>query len=349
MSYRFSLAGSQDDGEIRRLLAESPVAGPVELTFEREPSFLESCRVHGPFVQVLVGRNPEGLLSAVASRSIRSHFVNGIPRAYGYLSGLRVARSQRGQWLLSGGFRYLRELHGDGRVPGYITTITEGNQTAEGVLVRRARRGFPRYRELARVCTLSLAVRRLRSPARPAARADLGEIVDFLRREGARKQFFPVWSEADFLEEGTTPGFRPEDFLVLREGGRITAVAGLWDQSSFKQTVVQRYNGVMRLGRRLAGLPPPGSPLPIVYGCFVCIEENRPERFRPLLEGLLGRAREGGHRFVVVGFAEGDPLLELARRYRHADYYSRLYEVRWKEAGHEDIDHRIPYVEIACL
>src|ERR1700726_345519 len=51
-----SIATPADDAELRELLRNSPVPGPISVTFEREPSFHNSCHVRGDF-QVAVGRD----------------------------------------------------------------------------------------------------------------------------------------------------------------------------------------------------------------------------------------------------------------------------------------------------
>src|SRR6185503_9629812 len=132
-----------------------------------------------------------GEVVALASRAVRTLYVNGGPEEVGYLSQLRVDGRSRGRWIVSNGFRLLRDLHGDGRAAGYVATITEGNREALGVLVARRRRHFPAYRELARLCTLAMplgaAPRGRPDPSvevRWAGSGDVAEAVAFLRRHG---------------------------------------------------------------------------------------------------------------------------------------------------------------------
>ena len=56
----------------------------------------------------------------------------------------------------------------------------------------------------------------------------------------------------DFEAGGRWRGFAVDDFFLLRSRGAIRAVAGLWDQSAFRQTRVLGYRGRWRLWR--AGL-----------------------------------------------------------------------------------------------
>lgn len=367
--FTFDLATPADDDAILRLLRENPVPGSVSVRYERSPSYFHGCDVMGDCHQTLVARHlPSGDIAALAGRSLRRLFINGREETVGYLGQLRVDRRFRSRWLVSGGFRFLRELHEDRRTRGYLTTIIEGNREAEGVLVTRARRHFPVYRPLARIHTLALHARRIEAmiPAgfevRPGNGIHLDDIVEFLNRCGARRQFFPVCTIADFAPEAArTRGFRPSDFLVALRHGRIAGVMGLWDQSSFKQSVVHGYGGSLRRGRplydlyaRLRGfrpLPRPGEAISMGYAAFTCIADNEPGAFDLLLRKVILSAHERGPAFLMLGLAEGDPFLKAARRYPHIDYTSRLYTVGWDDGSefHDRLDSRISHVELAVL
>jgi hypothetical protein len=357
----------------------------------------------GHFCQVLVARHqPTGEVAAVASRSTRPLFVNGRIEEVGYIGQLRVDERFRGRWVVSGGFRFFHQLHADGRVAGYLTTIIEGNTQAQGILVDRARRHFPIYREVDRLCTLAIILRKphklrgaygvvrnlfvpcttqyaavhslplaLGAPFRGVGRhtlelisaspADLPAIIAFLRKHGSAKQFFPAYTEADFSDSPTTLGFRVEDFVLARQKSEIVGVIGLWDQSSYKQTVVQANNDSLRwLGSmynawlHLSGaqpLPPPGQPIHFAYASFICLVENNPDIFGILLQYVYNLAVERGYAYLMVGLSTRDPLLRVARKYAHIPYYSRLYTVCWQEelSFHEKLDSRIPCLEIATL
>ncbi len=370
----FDLATSADDPVIRRLLVNNPVPGQVSVTYEREPNYFLGCGTMGPFCQVLVARHlPSGEVAAVASRSTRPLFINGQVEEVGYIGQLRVDERFRGRWLVSGGFRFFHQLHADGRVAGYLTTIIEGNSQAQGLLVDHARRHFPVYREVDRLCTVAIILRqawfrRVPLPSQEgevevkrATSADLPAIVAFLRQHGPTKQFFPVYREADFGSSPTTLGFCLEDFVVARRQGEIVGVIGLWDQSSYKQTVVRAYHNSLRwlkpfynLWLRSSGaqpLPPPGQPIHFAYASFICIAENNLHVFAALLRHVYDLAAGRGFAYLMVGLASRDPLLAVARRYAHIPYYSRLYTVCWQgeEQFHHKLDGRVPYVEIASL
>ena len=152
----FSLATSADDAGIRRLLSSNPIPGKIRIRYEREPDYFAGCATMGT-TQVLVARAEERVIG-VACRAVRPMYINGERADVGYLGQLRVDPHFRGRWLVLRGFRKLHELHRQSPPRGYVTTIIEGNEEAEGVLVRLARGPMPRYRKIDRLMTLALPV-----------------------------------------------------------------------------------------------------------------------------------------------------------------------------------------------
>jgi hypothetical protein len=297
-------------------------------------------------------------------------FVNGRVMKIGYLGQVRVAERFRGRWLVSQGFRFLKRLHAEDPVSAYLLSVIEENDEAFGVLIERRRQGFPVFREVGHLFTLALGLRRTKI-AKPglrnitkAVRDDLPEIVAFLRRQGAARQFYPFYREEDFCGPETR-GFSVEDFFIARRNGEIVGVTGLWDQSDFKQTVVRGYAGWLRMARPAynftAGLsahpplPSVGEKVSSAYASFVCVADDSPEVFRPLLARVYEEAAKRGFSYLMVGFDERDPLLRVAQSYSHIAYPSRIFIASWDdqcqhfERFYEQLDKRIPYFEIAAL
>lgn len=368
MPYQFQLARPADDPALRQILQRNPVPGQMALTYEREPDYFRGCSVMGHTCQTLIARHqPSGQAVGLATRSVRQLFVNGAPQDVGYIGQLRVDSAHRGRWLLPQGFRLFHELHQDRATRGYLTTIIDGNREAEALLVTKARRHYPAYRPLTRLYTLALILRQARPPRptagvelRNGAAVDLPQLIAFLRQTGARRQFFPALNEADFHSPATRD-FRLEDFLIACQGGQIVGALGLWDQSAYKQTVVQAYSpGLARLkplynlaARLLRAQPLTrlGQPIRFAYAAFACVQNDDPAVFQALLAAVCHRAASRGFAFLMLGLCAGDPLLPLARRRLHIPYTSTLYTVCWAEdeSWRQALDARPPHVEISSL
>lgn len=368
MDFTCVLAQPEDDPAIRRLLASSAMPGQLTVTFEREPNYFLGNGVAGHFCQVILARAADtSELAGMMCRAGRPYFINGQAQMCGYLTQLRVADKFQGRWLPTRGIPLLKELERDGQTPVYFMAISDENQTMHALLGKRPGSAFPRTRPLAAITTLGVILRRprpsLRAPflVERGSKEKLEEIITFLGKAGASRQFFPAYTLADFTELDTTRGFDPADFVVARQGGNILGVIGLWDQSSYKQTVVQAYASGLRrlrpfynLGARLFGaqpLPAPGEHIHSAYASFICIERNDPQVFAVLLREIYNLAAERRYAHLMLGLTDGDPLLPVAKKYPAIAYYSHWHACAWDGVDEfcTRLDGRVPYIEIALL
>ena len=347
MEVTVEFAAPSDDAAIRALVQRQAMPGRIRIAFAREPSFARGCAVTGDDYQIVVARAADKIVG-VACRSVRNVFLNGRPRRLGYLGQLRVDDRFRGRFLLSRGFALLGEI--DRHDPLlYLASIVDGNDEATGVLVRKRRRSFPEFCEVARYCTLALPLPARRGEGRgegimAGSLDQVPEIVRFLRTEGSRRQLFPVWTEEALRN---LDGLKIGDIRIARRNGEIAGVIALWDQTAYKQSIVRGYSGWMRLAAPF--LPRAGQHLRSAYASLICA--TSPEVFAGLLREICALASERRFDYLLVGLDARDPLLPVARRYRHYEYPSRLYLASWSNGGSTDeqLDHRPAYVDIATL
>jgi hypothetical protein len=362
-----ALAGPADDAGIRRLVGRQVMPGRIRLALPREPDFSLGCVVTGDECRIVVARSLEdGAIVGVACRAIRHVFVNGREQRLGYLGQLRVDERFRGRWLVSRGFSLLAEIDRADPVPAYLASIVDGNEEAIGVLVGKRRRSFPVFHEAARYRTLALPVRRPKSvlpgceEIGPAAVDQLPELVRFLQNEGARRQFFSVWTE-HALRNLNEFGLRIEDIRIARDHGTIVGVMALWDQTAYKQAVVRGYSGWLKFVASLFSLGSLWLPRPILpgvgdevrsaYAALVCVANDDAPTFARLLREAYNLASSRRFDYLLVGLDARDPLIRIARAYPHFSYPSRLYLASWRSGGSpiEQLDNRPAYVDIATL
>jgi hypothetical protein len=365
---RITLATETHDAGLRRLCRELPMPGWIRLAFTREPSWFLGQEVDGHCHQTLVAEDDTGAVVACGCRSIRRVYVNGTECDLGYLGALRSLPASRRAGGLARGYRFLRELHADGRTPAYLTAIVEDNAEARALLTSR-RAGLPCYLDQGRFITSALNLRSRRPPRplpaglelRTGTDVPVDQVLAFLRREGPARQFFPVL-DAGSLGTPRLRDFSPADFHVACSGSGIVGVTATWDQRRYKQALVTGYAPAIRLTRpclngvlRLAGyrpLPRPGAELPFCYAAFICVRGQAPEIFAALLEQIHARQRDSAYHYVVVSLHETDPLRQALRRFLTFNYASRLYLACWDDGRGfcDGLDPtRVPHVEPALL
>jgi hypothetical protein len=360
----FAVARREDDADLRRLLRDNATDGWIRLALAREPDAFGAASVMGTHHGMIIARHrqtqePVGM----CEWSARESFIDGEPRLLAYLGSLRVApRFRRRLAVLRGGFEAVRRLLHNGRATAYaLTSIGAENNAALRILGANLP-GMPVYRPLEPFSTFALRPRAGCEQVRVerASACDLPAISVCLARAYRQYQFAPVWSARDLADPKRCPGLKPEDFLVVRHGPGITACVALWDQNSFKQTIVDGYAGplarlrpLINLAAPLMGLPhlpAAGEPLRQVYLSHLAVEHHDEQLFRALIDAALAEARRRGFALALAGLASRHPLAGvLSRAYRAREYRALLHLVQWDQEGTVLPAPRLPHVEIAVL
>ena len=362
--FEFALAEEADDDALRALLRQISMPGNITLSFQREPSFFLAEQAGSVASQVMVCKdNKLGQIVGMGSRSIRPVYIDGQAAQVGYLSMLRGLPESRGNIALARGYRYLRELHSDGAVPHYFTTILDDNIEAKALLTS-ARAGLPIYKPVAGLLTYLIPltknpVRKHSDEAVSRVEEDqLTEAVAFLQRWNSRYQFAPRYTLQDMLGQSRLlPGFSWENLYVYREDGRVSGTLGIWDQESFKQTVVMAYSRQMQFIRpfynllahirRRPRLPPVGEDIHVLYAAFL---SGNSAAFTSLLVRACADWAGKGYDYLSLGFCEGSELAPMAARYAAQRLASTVYVVYWQDesVALPDLDKPV-HVEVATL
>ena len=368
MATYFELATPSDDPALRGLLRQNPFAGSIAISLEREPDYFLASAVEGPFHETLVVRDSKtSMIIGIGDRSVRPLYVNGEVRDIGYFSGLRVdSEYQHGLALarfLSKGFEGQRHQHRDKRTKYYLMSIVADNEPARRLLDSNLPH-YPRLHPYVRMFTHAIHPGRVKKEmgmriARGSTDSHAA-ILDCLNRNGLRTQFGPYWTKHT-LPSDLTPGLCiPDFFLALREN-RVIGCLALWDQQSFKQSVVRGYAGRLARYRKFINLlsplggwpalPEPGTRLNHCFACFLAVDEDDPEVFSALLRAFYNEAARRKYDFLMIGLAEGNPFQRIVQAYNPITYKSQIYLAAWSDGFDEirAIDSRPPALEIALL
>jgi ribosomal protein S18 acetylase RimI-like enzyme len=358
------LATPADEPDVRALVGSTAMPGAVAIRFAREPDYFHGTSIMGDPCDVVVVRDrTTGRLAGFGCRAERRAFVNGREERIGYIGQIRAAPGYRGRWLAQRAMAWLRASGGADLL--YCGVVARENPRAREVLVGRRPPGSLRRIRLGGLTTCAILLRPRRPPriagldVAPARIADIEEVVAFLRREGPRRQLFPAYSVEEFIGGRTLRGLAPDDVAVARRGGAIVGVMAAWDQAAYKQDVVDGYGTALRrlrpaydlLARALGARPltPPGEAIPLDFAACTCVAGDDPVVMQALLAASAARALSRGKAFLMVGLADDDPLLAVARSWLHVTYRSDVFALSWAADPGAILDGRVPYIEIATL
>ena len=334
------------------------------MRFAREPDYFLGTTIMGDICDVLIARyRIDGPLAGIACRAERAAYLNGLEAPLGYIGQIRIAPRFQGQWLVQRGAKWIRDASPPGLV--YMGVIARENPRARGVLVGAR---LPAGAFATRLCGLTTCAILLRPQrakhapgvdVQPGTLETLEQIVEFLKLQGPRRQFFPVYTCKDFTHGVKLRGLNPEDIMVARRGRAVVGVMAAWDQSAYKQEIIDSYGSGLRrirplynVAARLFGakpLTPPGHEIPMAFASCICVADDDLAVMQALLSACMLHARERGKAFLMLGLPDDDPLLAVARRHLHITYRSELLAIAWSEEPIAMLDGRIPYIEIATL
>jgi hypothetical protein len=344
--YSFDLAKESDDLELRQLMKKIVTPGNIELKFCREPNFFNSLASEGTWHQVMVVRYGDHKeIVGCGVRSVQKLIFNGEAITVGYLSALRLAHEHQGLGLTIRAYRFFRELHQDNRASFYLTTIAHGNDSAKKLLTAGIK-DMPRYHSLGDFSTLAIPVKRryrfvepMDLEIRTADSEDSSEIISFLNKEGKKRTFSNLYQDKQIFNKNHLFKLKASDVSLAYKKGKLVGVLGGWDQHSFRQVVVCKYNNNLKYWRwlhdiiqKLKGakkLPKPGKPFHYLLGTLCYIQDWNPDIFCALLEHQLMKNSQAQYHFYLVGMHETEPLLTIARKYASIEYKTGVYLVSW--------------------
>ncbi|MBN1809222.1 MAG: hypothetical protein JW909_09150 [Planctomycetes bacterium] len=358
------LADAGHDAALRGLLGESRMQGRIRLSLRCEPSYFAMMDTQGDTHYTLAAVDQHGAVVGMGSRAVSDLFVAGSPRRVGYLGHFRSRPDHRWRIKTMGAaYRMLDSTRTSAEEPYDITSVMADNAPALAFF-RRGVSGLPAYTEVGRMVTLTLRPAAAgHSGNRRVVRADSGMlhgIVDCLRRNCRRFNFAPCWTVENVLSDSRTPGLAVDDFYVVLDSGDVKGCAALWDQSSFKQVIIEGYDGLLGFTRhfvnalapffRMPFLPAPGTVLPQTCLSHVAVDNDDKEVFLDLLHAVCRDLRDDGHRYLTVGFSAGSPLAAAVRNaFRVVETPSILFAVSYGVRLPEELRALPAQPEVAVL
>jgi hypothetical protein len=361
----YHVATQRDDQDLRAMLRENAMSSWVGMSFEREPSYFGAKDLVGDEISVIAredtpSRPPVGMYTC---RVLPVH-VNGQPERVSYLGGLRVSPKHRNRFhIVRNGFKSINKLvSAKGTVPYRFTSVACENTVARRLLEARLP-GMPVYSNVGELATLALSStlgRKNKNLLRRATAADIPALVEFVNNHNRAYQFSTFLTEAWLHQTSRARGIDISDFWVLMDTRDIRACIAVWDQRTFKQTVVRSYSSLLRFARRgynlwaaitnRVPLPAVGQTLDQAYMSFVAIDETALDDCVEVIREGLDRVRDNGARVGVLGLSSDNPMYARIIAALPAHVYRTCIEtVSWPNEPAPILDGRPPQPEVALL
>lgn len=361
--YSIELADAKDDEQLRNVLANNYLNGEITVSFRKSPSFFAASSINGRTQQIIkCTYKPLNSIVGMGSRSVYPAYINGECVTIGYLSDLRINSEHRNRLILAKGYQFLEQLHVQQPLSCYLTMIYSENTLAlESIAANRA--GLPHYNNMGSFITpaifLDLPKSRItlsKVTFETAKKSNIDQVFSFLQRCHKNKQFAPYYTTTD-LTNGRLKCLKCEDIYLAIQNNQIIGMASAWDQSSFRQIMVEQYSSTLAKCypfynalatiTPLKALPKPGTQIPFFYLAMIAIENNNNNVFRALLRHIYRDRVRGPWNYFICGLHSEDPLASILTEYRKINSYGQLFYIDYSKTL--KLDKKIPYIECSTL
>lgn len=354
MSVSKYAASSTDGKEILRILESSAAKGRIELLYTRRPDAYASYRKESGEARVFISRVGERAVGTCAE-IIREVYISGEICKAAYVCGLKKDAEYDGH--VGFGVRFIRDLSRED-VDFYYCSVLADNVQAQRMFEKSKR--MISMRPLAAYTTYILSPKvKIKAPKhsllfRQAAENDRTKLIDFLNTEGKKKDMFPVIKTLDAFYNLSV-----RNFYLLMDGDRIVATAALWDQTAYKQYVVKKYRGLMRLARicnpflsalGYIRLPKENVPLDFPMLSFFISQNDNEDYYRILFHEIKGEIAKSYGMFVI-GLPKEHFAAPMFHKLPCISFETKLYEIRfpWSGQAHKTPDPQKTFLECGLL
>lgn len=353
MNYKLQLAKIDNDKQIRKLLADNPMPGSIQVSFEREPNFFNSLPIQGKKNQVIIAKKDEKVV-AVGTRSIQEVFINKKRSNVGYLSNLRIDKKHREKGILTKGMTFLKHL--DKGVDFYYSTIVDKNNIAKRIFLAN-KPDYPKFYNFGDLTTYVIPTSKRKVTnkikIKKATNKDIKSLIHFVNNNGKNKNLFPYLSNVDFKRF-----FKPEDFIIAYNNNKITGIICIWNQLKIRQTVVKGYNITMQIIKPFYnlycniigkyGLPKINKPFKYLYLSYIAVKDDDVDVFKDMLNYISNHTHSSAS-YLKFALHQRDKLNKALSDFKPIEYKSTLYICAWKNIDKivEKLKGKVPFIEIA--
>jgi len=366
----FKISSYGDNSKIIKFLKTFPSHGHMQIALDREPNFFEAMEVEGSInIPVMCIDNTTNQIVSMGSISEKKCFLNHCEHSIGYLSSLRSLPEVQKSTLLARGYQFFYQIHKKLECKIYLTTILEDNYNAIKVLTSR-KAGLPTYNDWGRVHTLMMKVGKNTWKEKHgfsyeiAERKDIPEILNLIKSEAQKRQFVTSYNEDHLISKtGLLRGLDLRDIRVLKSNSQIVALAGIWNQNTFRRWHIIKYSPSFKLLKtiwnqyakisRYPRFPDESEIIDYRFLSFLTILNNNADYLETLLFYIWKEFNlKRPNLLAMIALHENDPLLKVFQKYPSYDLKSRLYVVNWPKDQQAVADIKrelIPTIEIASM
>lgn len=237
------------DEAIRQLFS-LPVAGNIQLSLNRDPSYITGAKVQTEQPEIYLALDGNQVVG-VFNMGNKRVFLNGEVRSVPYLCDLRIHPDYQNSPLFLRMVRLMGQRFGEMAKCPALTALFADNKKMMAMIQRRQKivpKGvLPYYHPIADLVTCLVpgrAIPRVEDKniqIRKAQAADVPEMQALQETEGAGQNYHPYYDFGEIGKGDFFAGLELGNYYLAFKEGLLVGILGSWDQSHFKQTYIRGY------------------------------------------------------------------------------------------------------------
>ena len=334
MNYELIRATEQDGQEMLKIIEGRPTPGVFEVLYTRRPNPVTSYLLENKYTDVYVIKDENGRIVLQGACIPHSVCIGGERKSLGYINGIRKRSDfkEKIDWM-----RMICDAETMVDHDYYYCSILLANKHAQKVFEKR-RADMPNLNYICDYTTFIMKPhKRLVDNGsftfRKAEKDDERFIVDFLIREGKSRDLFPCFASFEEFY-----GLSIDHVYILQQRDEIVCACALWEQSDFKQYVIQKYNGFLKLVRKFSkkstmlGRPFPqvGQPLKFPYLTLFLAKNDDTEYYKIMLANIENVISEKKYDMFLIGLTNNSGKYSLFEKRKALSFVSKLYIISEK-------------------
>lgn len=331
MSQQTVLAEQNEGERILEILESSPAKGAIELLYTRRPNAYESYHKESEDVMVHVIKDDDKII-ATNAEIIRDVYINGEIKKLSYVCGLKKDPYYDG--VVNWGRMFFNELTRED-IDCYFCSIIEDNKNARTLFEKKRKRSMnmeflQTYTTYLLKPYFSFKLGNTECEFKQVEKSDEEKLIKFLNEEGKNKDFFPV-----FYSLNQFHNLSSKDFYILKKNNEILACGALWNQTSYRQYIVKRYNGMMKIARVLnpilnklgyIKLPKEDEVLNFPMLSFFIAKDDTPEYYMEFLNYIVKRIKKNYDMFVIGNVANSFSN-DIYKELKNISFSTKIYSI----------------------
>ena len=270
------IAKREEGKEISRLLESPTDTGLIQAIYTRRPDAYESYMKEAGDAKVYSYKK-DGKIVATCSEIVRDVYVGGEVKRSRYICGLKRDPNYKG--FFTEGLNMIDSLRRDDVDFNYFTVVSNNDSA------------LSKFNKLSRFFSLKHIVKYTTYMINPKVRikeeknnllfkkatsSDMDKVLEFINKEGKKKDLFPVVNSLDDFYNLSI-----NDFYLLYDKDELVACGGIWDVGAYKQYTILKYRGIAKLARIF-------NPLLSLFGYVKFPKENSQLKF-PMISFFLSK------------------------------------------------------------